>query len=576
MTRFRTAAGALLLLAAALPAPVRAQVIEDARVLPRGWIEFRGGGIYTQYNSRFGDGGEVPLGALFSTQLQTLADRLLQPIVPPLQTGLAGFFTGTAAQVTNPVTPAAINGGTVQARLAGDYRRAPFTLSYGLTRRIMVGVTVPFERNGTAVSALLLRGGDVGANPAQDANAAILARIDPAYGALGREALLPVSGTAAAVELQRRALALAGDTLALPTRPINLQDLLANETLGALVNEEETAALTQVSAATGFGLGDIEVGARIQLLNGIRGYPFPDSADRRGIRSTLAVNLRLPTAPRADTLFLLVIPQNAGHFGFSADLYNDFFLAKKYWLSASAGFTQLFAANVLRRPFTADRPFPSDTAVFRSVSSKPGSRFRLAVMPRYRLTREWSIAAAYRFEHGGATTYTASDELGDVVLGPVEQTAAWTSHSVGLGASYSTIEAFMQGRTPFPLEFSVLYRNSFAGSGFAPHAGTIEAGGRILYQLVGRPPRPRPDSAATDSARTLPAPPAAPTGVTPPGERPAVAAPGEPQPVVRPPAAPPTTPPGEPATQPANPQPQPRPVPPPPPPPPPTSVPPPV
>src|SRR3954451_19237126 len=120
MTRFRTAAGALLLLAAFLPAPVRAQVIEDARVLPRGWIELRGGGIYTQYNSRFGDGGEEPLGALFSTQLQTLADRLLQPIVPPLQTGLAGFFTGTASKVTNPVTPAAINGGTVQARLAGD------------------------------------------------------------------------------------------------------------------------------------------------------------------------------------------------------------------------------------------------------------------------------------------------------------------------------------------------------------------------------------------------------------------------------------------------------------------------
>ncbi|HSU12804.1 hypothetical protein [Longimicrobium sp.] len=579
MTRFRTAAGAFLLLAAALPAPVRAQVIEDARVLPRGWVELRGGGIYTQFNSRFGGGGEEPLGALFSTQLQPLAERLLDPILPPLQTGLTSFFTGTAAQVTNPVTPAAITGGAVQARLAGDFRRAPFTLSYGLTRRIMVGVTVPFERNGTAVTSLLLRGGDVGPNTEATTNAAILAKIDPAYAALGGGALLPVTGTPAAVELQRRALALAGDTLKLPTRPINLNDLLASPPLAALLNEEETAALTQASAATGFQLGDVEVGARIQLVNGIRGYPFADSADRRGIRSTLAVSVRLPTAPRADTLFLLVIPRNAGHFGFSADLYNDFFLARKYWVTASAGYTQTFAASVLRRPFTVDRPFPSDTAVFRSVSSHPGSRIRAAVMPRYRLTREWSVAAAYQFEHGGATTYTASDELGDVVLGPVEQTAAWTSHSFGVGASYSTIEANLQGRTPFPVEFSILYRNSFAGSGFAAHSGTIEAGGRILYQLVGRPRRPRADSAATDSARALPAPPTAPPAVTPPGERPAVTAPGEPQPTVRPPAAPPapptSAPPAEPTTRPAHPQPQPRPVPPPPPAPPPTSVPPP-
>src|SRR4051812_5055426 len=144
MTRSRTAAGALLLLAAALPARARAQG-EDARVLPRGWVELRGSGVYTQFNSRFGDGGQEPFGATFAAQLQPLAERLLAPLVPPLQTALAGFFTGTAAQVQNPVTPEPVTGGTVTAGLAGDFRRAPFSLSYGLTSRIMVGVTVPFE-----------------------------------------------------------------------------------------------------------------------------------------------------------------------------------------------------------------------------------------------------------------------------------------------------------------------------------------------------------------------------------------------------------------------------------------------
>jgi hypothetical protein len=556
MTRIRTAAGALLLLATALPARARAQG-EDARVLPRGYLELRGAGIYTQWNSRFTGSGTEPLGATFSAQLQPAADQLLQPLVTPLQTSLAAFFSGTASSVQNPVTPDPLTGGTVDARLAGDLRTAPFTLSYGLTSRIMVGVTVPFERNATSVSALLLRGGQVGLNPNTTTNAAILGRINTAYRALGEGVALPVSGTPAAIELQRRVLALAGDTLLLPTRAVNLDELLK----GAEASEE-TAALQAASAATPFQLGDVEVGVRLQLVNGVRGYPFPDSTRATGMRSTLAVTARLPTGARADTFFLLVAPRQTGHFGLSADLYNDIFLSRKFWMTAAAGYTQLSAANVLRFPFSSERPFPSDTSTPRTLRSQPGARIRASLMPRYRLTREFTFAAAYQFEHAAATTYTAADDAGEVFLGPVERADAWTMHTVGFGASYSTIGAFLRGKTPFPLEFSILYRNSVAGSGFAPHAGTIEAGGRILYQLTGRPRRVRPDTTVADTARVLP-PPSAPPPANPPGERPTVR--GEPQ-------VPPTAPPVQ-----GQPQPRPRPPapPPPPPPPPPTSTPPP-
>ncbi|HEX6749589.1 MAG TPA: hypothetical protein VF092_20000 [Longimicrobium sp.] len=569
-TPFRTAAGALLLLAAAFPARARAQG-EDARVLPRGYVELRGAGFYTQFNSRFGDGGSEPFGATFSAQLQPLAERLFAPIVPPLQTALSGFFTGTAGDVQNPVTPDAVTGGTVDARLAGDFRRAPFTLSYGLSSRIMVGVTVPMERNATSVSALFLTGGNVGINPAATANAAVLSQISATYAALGNSAFLPVTGTPAAEELQRRVRALTdGDSLQLPARAVNLTELLGIEALAGELDAEERAALASISAATPFHLGDIEVGARIQLVNGVRGYPVADTANPKGFRSTLAVSVRLPTASRADTFFLLQLPRDQGHFGVSADLHNDWFLARKFWVTASAGYTQLLPADVLRRPFSADRPFPSDSATpLRTLRREPGARFRASLTPRYRLTREMSFAAAYAFEHGGATTYTAQDELGEVLLGPVETTEAWTAHYVGLGAAYSTIQAFLEGKTPIPIEFSLQYRNAFAGSGFAAHSGTVEVGGRVLYQLFGRPRRPRADTTATDTARALPAPPAPPAAppgvVTPPGERPTVTPSGE-----RPPSPPPgAPPPGQPA------QPNPRPVPPPPPPPPPTSVPPP-
>jgi len=532
MTRFRSAAGTLLLAALLAPAHARAQG-EDARVLPRGWIEFRGGGTYTQFDSRFGSGGTEPLGDLFGSQLQTVAERVLTPYVTPARAQLDSFFVGTAAQVTNPVTPAAPALGTVNARLAGDVRRAPFTVSYGVTRRLMVGVTVAFERNATAVSGISLDDGTLGLNPAAAANQAVLTRIGAKYAALGNAALLPTRGSAAGTELQRRVAALSpGDSLVLPTHGVSAAELLANATLLHLT-ADEAAAFGIKSAATPFYLGDVEVGARFELVNHVSGYPFPDSARRRGFRATVAASLRLPAGPHADTTFLLVIPRDVGNAGVSGDVYADWFGAGRYCVSASAGFTQLAAHDVLRRRFSDTRPFPSDTVPFRLVRRAPGTRLRASLMPRYRLTREISFALAYQFEHGGATAYTSADSVAEVGLGPVERTEAWTGHSVGVGASYSTLPAFFAGKTRFPLEFSLLYRNTVFGSGFAPHAGTIEVGGRVLYQLRGRPRRPKADSTATDSAKPVPPPPA-PGPIVAPDERPP-ARPAPPAPTPPPP-----------------------------------------
>ncbi|HET7229638.1 MAG TPA: hypothetical protein VFJ16_06520 [Longimicrobium sp.] len=557
--RFR-AAGALLALAAALlPAAARAQG-PDARALRRGWLEFRAAGTYQQYNTRFADGSE-PLGAGFQAQLTPLAQGFLDPLVGPVRTGLAAFFTSTAAKVENPVTPADVTGGTLRAQLASDLRRAPFSLAYGVTRRISVSLTVPIERNGTAVTGLGFAGSNLGLNTQATANAAVLSKIDTAYASLGRQTLLPVAGTPAAVELQRRVKALANDTLVLPTAVASLSGLFAQNGLVTGLDSEDSLALRTTSAATRYYLGDVEAGVRLQLLNTTGGDSYALGRPR-GARAALSVNARIPTGPKADTAFLLIIPRNTGHFGVSGELTGDAFVSSRFWVTGSAGVAQLFGATILRHAFSADRPFPVDS-VTASVRREPGMRLSAALLPRYRLTREMTFAAGYRLDHQGATTYSGD---GDVLLGPVERTDAWTAHSVSLGASYSTIEAFETGKSRVPFEVSLLYHNSFAGSGYAPHAGTLEVVARLLYQAVGRPRRPRAaDSTAVDSARALPPPPAAdsaaarprPRPVAPPTERPTTPA-GEPttnpNPAVpppaqqpgqtpRPPAAPPTAPP---------------------------------
>ena len=559
--RFR-AAGALLALAAALlPAAARAQG-PDARTLRRGWLEFRAPGIYQQYNSRFGDGGSEPLGAGFQAQLTPLAEGILDPLVGPVRTGLSAFFANTAAKVESPVTPADVTGGTLRAQLASDLRRAPFSLAYGVTRRISVSLTVPIERNGTAVTGLGFAGSNLGLNTQAAANAAVLSKIDTAYASLGRQTLLPVAGTPAALELQRRVKALANDTLVLPTAVASLSGLFAQNGLVTGLDAEDSLALRTTSAATRYYLGDVEAGVRLQLLNTSGGDSYALGRPT-GARAALSVNARIPTGPRADTAFLLIIPRNTGHFGVSGELTGDAFVSSRFWVTGSAGVAQLFGATILRHAFTAERPFPVDT-VTASVRREPGMRLSAALLPRYRLTREMTFAAGYRLDHQGATTYSGD---GDVLLGPVERTDAWTAHSVSLGASYSTIEAFEAGKARVPFEVSLLYHNSFAGSGYAPHAGTLEVVARLLYQAVGRPRRARPaDSTAVDSARTLPAPPAAPDSaaarprprpVAPPTERPTTPAgepttspnPAAPPPAQqpgqspRPPAAPPTAPP---------------------------------
>jgi hypothetical protein len=568
---FRAAAALLPLAAALLSTSARAQGA-DARTLQRGWVEFRAAGIYQQYNSLFADGGSEPLGATFQSQLAPLAETLLAPALGPVRTGLAAFFAGTAGQVPTPVTPEEVTGGTLAAELASDHRRAPFSLAYGLTRRITVRLTVPVDRNGTAVTALGLAGSNLGLNTDATGNAARLAEIDPAYAALGSSRLLPVSGTPAALELQRRVKELTGDTLLLPTAVASLSALLAQPALAATLTGEDTAALGAVSRATNSYLGDVEAGVRFQFLNTTGGTSYA-LARPRGARAAVTLTARFPTGPKADTAFLLIIPRNTGHFGVAAEVTGDVYPSGRFWVTGSAGFAQLFGASVLRRPFSATRPFPGDTALPVSVRREPGARLGAMLLPRYRLTREITFAAGYRFDHNGGTTYSGGD-AGEVLLGPVERIDAWTAHSLSLGASYSTIEAFEAGRSRVPFEVSLLYHNSVMGGGYAPHAGTLEVVGRLLYQAVGRPRRARADTTATDSAgRPLPPPPPPPT--TPAGEP--TAAPSPPpapvvQPPARPPAAPPSAPPlpaGAPATEPSVPPPAVRPTPPPPAPPPP-------
>lgn len=471
MKPFRTAAAAAALVLAATAAHAQGP---DARVLPRGMVELRVLGIYSGYDDRFGSGRD-PLGTAFGRLLQPVADTLSAPELAALRSGLDQFFAATGGAVET----SSLTGGSVRALLSGDTRDVPVTFAAGLTPRLTVEATLPLLRRETEVRAIFLENGSIGVNPNAERNRTLLAGIGAEFGALGGSPFLPIEGTPAAAALRERVRARnpqAADSLALPTRAVSIQELVAADARAQRLTVQERDAIERRSAGTPFQLGDLELGGRFRLTGTAPAWGLPsDSVSVRGFRATAGARVRLPTGRLGNTLYLLQDPAPRGHFGAAGDVAADWFLSRRWWVTGAADAQWLLGANITTLAYSAENPFP-DTTQTRVVRREPGMRIGASVTPRYRLTQEFSFAAQYRLQTAGADTYT-----GEGLLSPAASVAAQTAHRLGIGASYTTVGAYAAGRAPFPIEVSLLYARTLAGSGGTPADTRLELGFRGYY-----------------------------------------------------------------------------------------------
>lgn len=473
----RAARALLVLTAAAAPARALAQDAE-AWVLPRGLLEVSAGGIFTNYDTRMGF-GDPALGAEFVGPMRNAAERITAPAQAAARAGFADLFASTTDPDPSTATPLpdSLVAGSLALRLTGDERIVPFTFRYGLTSRLTLSLMVPIERRGTSAAGPYLAGGTLGVNPDRDGNADVLAGVDPRFEALGGGLLLPVAGTAAAVELQERLRAIsAPDTLSLPTNAITMADLLAEDEAGELLTPEERAALGLVSARRPYQLGDVQFGARFLLIRGPAGWPFPDSVTGRSLRTSVGARVRLPTG-RSGTRFFSEIPTGNGHFGAGLDVLNDIFLSSRWYVNTSASLDVLFPADVQRLAFSATRPFPADTAL-RTVRRAPGPRLALSVTPRWRLTDEISFSGEYALLAQRRVEYSGGEE--GLLQSPVEWRTGGSLHAIGVGARYSSLQAFARGRARVPFEVSLSVSRAVTGGGAAPQTASVRVMGRIF------------------------------------------------------------------------------------------------
>ncbi len=472
MKRFPRVAGACLALL--LSAGVAAAQ-EDARVLPRGYLALRVGGEFTQYDSRRG-GGSEGLGAPFATPLP--AERF--PSLSATRDSLAGFFRASA-RAGDSFAPAADDFflGRLSADLAADQRRVPIAVEAGLTSRLMLRLTVPVVRQETELVSLRLADAALGANRSPDSLAARLRAIDSTLVRFGRLPFVPVAGSRAGNEMQRRYTRATGDSTPLPLPAVGL----GATALNSLLQANDLGSLPIASAPENYRLGDVELAAKLQLLGGTGGALSPRQT---GTRLALEAGIRLPTATGTDVDSLTEIVGDDGHAGASAALFADVPLGRRLWVGAQARYGLLLARDVERATWNPQAPWESLGAA-RVFSREPGARLEAALAPTYQLTDQLALSARYAFAHLGETTYSGDADPGSApaAFAGLESTAAQTLQTLGLGLGYSTLSAFVERRTNIPLEIWLTYDTAFAGSGGAPDVGIARLTGRIWVPAWG-------------------------------------------------------------------------------------------
>jgi hypothetical protein len=156
-----SAAYAAVVIAIATVAQAQAvsPTMSDATVVARGGVRFRAVVEWTRYNALFGAQGQsiTPLGAALSGNV----DVNVLPLLDPVQ---------TAAQALARIPSLQVSIGTLHTTADSRIATVPFSLEYGLTSRITVGVNVPVVESRTVLTTSLNPRGDstanLGVNPA--------------------------------------------------------------------------------------------------------------------------------------------------------------------------------------------------------------------------------------------------------------------------------------------------------------------------------------------------------------------------------------------------------------------------
>ena len=491
---------------------------EDALVLSRGMVRLGIAPTWTRFDQRYrADGEAEPIAADLETES---LDPTRLSILAPVRERL---------EALGPTPDIAVSLGRLRVDHDASIFSVPLSAEIGIGARFSLGVMVPIVRTRSAV--LLspnpsVSEGNIGVNPALDSedarevNEALLAQFAGAIGAL--EALItecadpgnpdprcPDARAPEAQELVDNANAFVSGIEDLysesgsPFVPVvgspfdvtirgrvtsfaqsfagfDINDITSTGPQGATITGY--ADFLRILTDSAFGLraepiatrtttsiGDIEVGALLQLVNTVR----RDTLQRfgSGVRAAVGATFRVGTGRADDPDDFVDIPSGDGQHDVELRTQWDLLLGSRFGLGLGGRYTLQLPDREIVRITDPHQPF---AAYWRrqDVDRDLGDVVDLQVTPRVALGTFFSLMGQYRMRRKAEDRYTGrfnvSDDLGDPVTLDASTLDAETEQRedrVSIGLGYSTVASVARGRARIPLEIFVQYGESIRGSG---------------------------------------------------------------------------------------------------------------
>jgi hypothetical protein len=221
------------------------------------------------------------------------------------------------------------------------------------------------------------------------------------------------------------------------------------------------------------GLGDIEAGAKIAWLEG------PNEKERIALspglhlRSSLSAFYRFPTGKADDPTNPFDVGTGSQRSAVTAASQTDIMVGRAFWISAIGRYGW---PGTVTRPVQIRPPGLPLSAAYPVIDATEsgGNFYSLEASPRVVLGRYFSLGAQYAYAHRDASTFVGSETViigVDTVLvdaSTLNGTTGGTAQYWSASATYSTIAAYLQGKTSMPIEISFTHTGTLSASGALP------------------------------------------------------------------------------------------------------------
>lgn len=491
---------------------------EDALVLSRGMVRLGIAPTWTRFDERYrADGESEPLATDLATES---LDPTRLSILGPVRERL---------EALGPTPDIAVTLGRLRVDHDASIFSVPMSAEIGIGARLSLGIMVPIVRTRWGILFSpnpSVNEGNIGINPALDSddarsqNEALLAQFASAVDAL--EALIaacsdpgnpdprcPDARAPEAQELAENASAFAGGLGDLysetgsPFVPVSNSpfDLVIRDRIGSFaqsfagfdINDITSTGPASATVAgyadmqrilsdpafglraqpigprTRTGIGDIEVGAMLQLFNTVR----RDSLQRygSGVRAAVGATFRLGTGRADDPDDFVDVPSGDGQNDVELRTQWDVLLGSRFALGFGGRYVLQLPDRETVRISEPHQPF---AAYWRrqDVDRDLGDVVDVQVTPRIALGSFFSLMGQYRTRRKAEDQHTglfdATDDLGEPVTLDASILNAETEQRedrVSIGLGYSTLTSVARKRARIPIEIFLQYGESIRGSG---------------------------------------------------------------------------------------------------------------